>query len=329
MAAGDWCQELNSGETVNSYLITLNSQGHVILAGRGGVGGLVVADYTPDGQLVWVQELPASDADFAEGLATDGNDNIFIAGSISDRITSLTHPLLFKLTPAGKLLWLRDVDGLFRSAGVAADANGNAVLSTGANEVLKYSPNGDVLWRFTPKDKTGVGPPSIDAAGDILALTSNGTSTFLTEWSTNGDPVSDKLLGPVDQSPDHLAFDSNGELLFLRYDRATMRRLLWRFSRATGIVWTTTLTEQLFTADELVVDTHESIFIVGMANDFGKAYYDTYLAQYDRNGKLLWGEPLNQRGTSAATSLVLSRDGKLYIAGGAIGGAFVMRVSPP
>ena len=329
MPAGDWCQELDSGQTVNPYLITLNSQDHVIVAGRWGEGGLVVADYTPSGQNVWVRQIPASDADFAEGLTTDGNDNIFIAGSVDDRVTSLSQPLIAKLTPEGNLVWLRKLGGLFHSAGVAVDGNDNAVLSTGANELLKVSPNGDVLWRLTPKDKTGVGRPSVNAAGNILALTGNGTSTFLTEWSTNGDPISDKQLGSADQSPDNLAFDSNGELLFVRYDRATGRRLLWRFSRATGVLWTTTLGDQLFTADQLVLDAQGNIFIAGMANDFGKSYFDTYLAQYDRNGKLLWGEPLNERGTAAPSSLAVSRDGKLYIAGGAITGAFVMRVSPP
>ncbi|HEY0469093.1 MAG TPA: PQQ-binding-like beta-propeller repeat protein, partial [Polyangiaceae bacterium] len=262
-------------------------------------------------------------------LSTDGNDNIFISGSLYNSITGLSHPLIAKLTPEGKLLWLREPGGLYRSVGVAVDANGNAVLVTEANEVLKYSPSGDVLWRLTPKDKTGATHPSVGVAGNILALTANTTSAFLTEWSANGDPISDEKLCPVDESPTDLAFDRTGDLLAVRYEAVTRRRILWRFSRASGVLWSTSLTDQLFTADRVALDARGRIFIVGMANDFGKPYYDSYLAQYDPDGKLLWGEALRARGNSSANSLLVSRDGKVFIAGGSVAGAFVMRVSPP
>ncbi|MEI9948703.1 MAG: hypothetical protein WDO74_06895 [Pseudomonadota bacterium] len=329
MTAGDWCQELTSGETSNAYLITLNSQDHVILAGQKQGGGLFVAEYAPIGQNAWVHELPAGDADFVEGLTTDGNDNIFVSGSRYDPITSSIHALIAKLTPEGKVLWLREPGGLLRSTGLAVDANGNAVLATQANEVLKYSPGGDVLWRLTPNGKTGVGHPSVDADGHVLALTANATSAFLTEWSANGDPISDEKLSPVDESPTDLAFDRNGDLLAVRYEAVSRRRILWRYSRASGVVWSTALPDQLFTADQLALDARGRIFIVGMANDFGKPYYDGYLAQYDPDGKLLWGEALGMRGTSSANSLAVSRDGKVYLGGGSASGAFVMRVSPP
>ena len=210
--AGDWCQKVVSGQSISPYLITLNSHDHLILAGQSSGGGLVLAEYTPNGQTVWVHELAAGVVDSAQGLTTDVNDNIFISGALYGGLTDLGHPLIAKLTPEGQLLWSRDPGGLFGTAGLAADANGNAVLVTGSNEVLKYSPSGDLLWRLTPKDKTGVSQPSVDAAGNILALTTDASSAFLTEWSASGEPISDEKLYPVGGSPPSLAFDPNGDL---------------------------------------------------------------------------------------------------------------------
>ena len=113
------------------------------------------------------------------------------------------------------------------------------------------------------------------------------------------------------------------------YDGVAVSPVLWRFSRATGVIWTTKLTDRLLTADQIALDARGRIFIVGMASDSGKPSYDSYLAQYDPDGELLWGQASGERGGAAARSLVVSRDGKVYITGGSASGAFVMGVSPP
>lgn len=325
MAVGDWCQELFPGQSLRNYFIALNGRGNVILVGQS-ADDLVAAEYTPGGQILWSHTFGTDGYDYAEALAIDADDNIFVGGSTTERDTDETQPILTKLSPQGRVLWQGKPGGPLRSSGLALDANGNGIFVTQTPEVVEYSSEGDLLWRWPPS-KPGTGSPLVDASGNILFVTSDGTNQMLTKLSPNGAWISDTPFDAADPSPDRGLLDQNGELLFLSLEGIT--RVLWRYSPTKDLIWKVDLTKDLYTADNLALDAHRNIFIVGMANDFGESYYDSYLAKYDPDGNLLWGTALGERGGPDSRGLAVAADGAVFLCGTSERGAFVTRFTPP
>jgi len=327
MAVGDWCEELFAGDSLRSYFIALNGKGNVILAGQSG-DDLVAAEYTPGGQILWSHTFGTDEYDFAEGLAIDADDNIVVGGSITQIDNDGTQPIVTKLSPQGRVLWQREPGGSLRSTGLTLDASGNAILVTQTPDVVAYSPEGDLLWKWASDKIPGAGSPLIDASGNILLVTSNGTNETLTKLSPTGAWLSDTPFDAADPSPGAGVLDQNGELLFVSLNNDNTRTL-WRYSLTKDLVWKVALTKDLYTADNLALDAHRNIFIVGMANDFGEPYYDSYLAKYDPDGNLLWGMALGERGGIGARGLAVGADGAVFMCGTSKSGAFVTRFTAP
>ena len=330
VVVGDWCQELATGDGVHGYAVRLTSTGDVILAGNAsgpGMVDVVVARYTPDGRLVWDVVFGSDDDDFMQGMAIDANDNVFVVGdTISVNGSQSEGPFIAKVSSEGELLWshipiVRDGS---KGNGVAANSDGSGLL-VGSNGVAKYSPTGALVWSVA----TGYSGIAVDTAGDIL-VGGGAMSGTVTKLSPTGSLVWSKVLGAADALPIRIGFAPGGDLVILSIDDAANRALA-RYSASGAVVWTQTLDRNtLYTTEDMAIDANGNIFVVGMANDFGKPNYATYMAEYAPDGSRLWGEELSVRLGSSAGSLAVSSDGKIFISGPDLttGSAFLVRVTP-
>jgi len=69
-----------------------------------------------------------------------------------------------------------------------------------------------------------------------------------------------------------------------------------RYSKTGALVWEAALDQNLFDVNDIAVDAHGHVFVIGMANDFGKPYYRAYVAKYSQDGAPLGGQELGVAG---------------------------------
>jgi Beta-propeller repeat len=109
---------------------------------QGGYYNAWLVKYSNAGAFRWKRQLGTSAGEAANGVATDGNGNVYIAGWTGG------DALAAKYSPAGALRWMRRLEGAAAN-GIATDGNGNVYIAGwigGDALVAKYSPAGALRW---------------------------------------------------------------------------------------------------------------------------------------------------------------------------------------
>jgi len=181
-------------------------------AGKGGDDksfeeDIFIAKYDPKGQLLWAKSAGGDEEERGEGIAVDPNGNVYVAGYFQSDVLSfgsvtlkkdfeIENIFIVKYDPNGQLLWAKSAAG--RCSGnsgtriIAVDPSGNVYVTgyfespilsfdsiTLKNEgeerdlfVVKYSPNGQVLWAKSiggEDYESGIGI-AIDARGNAYVM---------------------------------------------------------------------------------------------------------------------------------------------------------------
>ncbi len=198
-----WARQLGtSGTYVELGVVTLgvatDGDGNVCIAGYtdGSLGGpnrgrddAWVAKYSAAGELCWKRQLGTASDDEASGVATDGDGNVYIAGSTGPY--QGTDAWVAKYSAAGALRWKRQLgtaesDG---ASGVATDGKGNVYIAgrtgccvgapPGADAwVAKYSATGALRWKRQLKTSDGEAGSGVATDGDAnvyIAGTTDGS----------------------------------------------------------------------------------------------------------------------------------------------------------
>jgi hypothetical protein len=144
-----------------------------------------VARYTESGVRKWVRTLATANSDHqVSAVATDTAGNVIVVGSVQ----TATHGvdwLVGKWSRGGKLLWQRQRDGTAHgpdnAKAVAVAADGSIVVvgslgNAGTHDdglIVKYSPNGKLLWQQRVDGPThgsdAFTAVALDAAGNAYA----------------------------------------------------------------------------------------------------------------------------------------------------------------
>jgi hypothetical protein len=172
-----WKRQLGTASYDYTLGVATDGDGNVYIAG--GTGGSVgghnegnndawVAKYSAAGALRWKQQLGTSEAEAAEGVATDGEGNVYIAGatwgSLGGPQQGNGDAWVAKYSAAGALRWKRQLgtsgEGEDDAAGVATDGDGNIYIAgytfgslggpfEGVRDawVAKYSATGALRWK--------------------------------------------------------------------------------------------------------------------------------------------------------------------------------------
>ena len=156
-----------------------------------------VAKYDGSGRFLWQGQRHASQWDDAQAVAADGSGNVVVAGTTIGAPETYVDGWVAKYDPDGRLKWTRRLDAADYlqsydpAFGVATDGSGN-VLVCGLTEgslagptrgsydgwVVKYDPDGRVLWKHQIGTATGESAKSVTADGNgnvIVAGTTDGS----------------------------------------------------------------------------------------------------------------------------------------------------------
>jgi len=149
--------------------------------------------YDPDGEQQWLVELDSVPSPWPSAVATDADGNVLVTGVAAQR--QGTTAWVGKYTAQGEQLWVRtyrpDRCPETDANGVAVDPEGNVLvvgtlrwgLVQGDVMVLKYSPDGEVLWTRTYAGPAG----SHDQARAIATDPLGNVAAVATVTGENGD----------------------------------------------------------------------------------------------------------------------------------------------
>jgi hypothetical protein len=309
-----WKRQLGSAAYDVSSGVALDGSGNTVIGGWT-LGSLArpnqgefdawAAKYDPEGHLVWKRQFGTSLSDGVGAEATDGSNNVILAGSTNGALRGPNRgdydAWVAKLDPDGHVLWLRQL-GTAKydvAEGAATDGDGNIVIAGwtagalgGPNQgglydawVAKYDAAGHLKW------KRQLGTPETDVAEGVAA---DGNGNVVVAGHTQGS-----LAGPNQGDEDAWVamYDAGG-------------RLLWK--------------RQLGTAGEdqartVAADNGGGALIAGhTASSLGghnQGALDAWVAKFDANGHLQWKRQLGTVLDDAAQGVTADASGDVVIAG--------------
>lgn len=170
----DWAKKIGNGSNVEIPMdaeVGIDPSGNIILTGSfrdyplvfdtttlysAGVTDIYVAKWNSTGQFLWARRIGCDKPDFPEDLAIDENGNILVTGSVAESTTickqqgalHVEDAGIFKLDPAGNLLWSKRLlgDVACSGTGIATDHAGN-VFASGVFTTKIYF-EGDTLQAY-------------------------------------------------------------------------------------------------------------------------------------------------------------------------------------
>ncbi|MBP7496826.1 MAG: SBBP repeat-containing protein [Bacteroidales bacterium] len=196
---------------------------------------IFIAKYNTNGKALWAKAINGNDFDWAYGIATDKDNNVFITGysnskslSIGNINISLSNSrdmLLVKFNSEGKLLWMNNKYGI-ETYSVSTDSKGNSIVcgefmkdtlimnkDTLFREhskmfTAKYSPGGDIKWAKTAtKGKYAyVLPVTTDSLDNV----------YIGGWFTKQPFIYDTNIVPCDTGLFITKYDSSGKFNWVK-----------------------------------------------------------------------------------------------------------------
>ena len=303
-----------------------------------------VAKLDNTGQLVWNTFLGGDGSDYGNGIAVDGNGNVYVTGlsyatwgnplrAFSDGADAFVA----KLDNTGQLVWNTflggaDYDG---GGGIAVDGRGNVYVAGSSSSTW-----GNPLRAFSGSGNSG-GDAFPWSGGDAFAAKLDNTGQLV--WNTF-------LGGSGGDYGNGIAVDGSGNVYVTGYSTATWGSPQRAFSLSnnhitdstidafaakldnTGqLVWNTFLGgaagySYRFADDygnAIAVDRNGNVYVTGDSEAtwgsplraFGGGY-DGFVAQLDNTGQLMWNTFLGGDGSDGGSGIAVDGSGIVYVAGG-------------
>ncbi len=285
------------------FVMVADSSGNIIVAGYSWSGtnfDYLTIKYSGAGVAIWTNRYngPGNSDDYAEAMAVDTNDNVFVTGSSIGSGVGYDYATI-KYSSAGVPLWTNRYNGPLNrddyANALAVDASGN-VFVTGSSTAstngdsdyvtIKYSGAGVPLWT-NRYNGPGNGDDQAVAAG-----VDGGGNVFVTGLSVGSADIYD-------------------------YDYATIK-----YSSAGVPLWTHRYNGPYFidTASTLAVDAGGNVIVTGDSLDPGGSYTFATI-KYSGAGAVLWTRRYSDPaiGDGIATSIAVDGSGNIFISGSSYG----------
>jgi hypothetical protein len=211
----DWATSVSVGLTGDIYVA-----GYTQSFGTGN-GDVLLIKYNKDGKLIWSKTWGGRGISKAQHMELDSNENIYIAGSTSQK------SLILKFDKDGNLLWSKtwSGDNPIHANAIVLDSLGNSYV-TGSTQsyvveprlfgdpdttpmdifLLKYSKDGELLWR-----KTWGGPRRDE--GNAIALDKEG-NIYVAGETKNFEIKSERHVVFMGEYIILLKYSNRGDLLW-------------------------------------------------------------------------------------------------------------------
>lgn len=288
-----------------------------------------------------------SDINFAiakgNAVNCDAYGNSYVTGYAYEE-GNYNDIVLIKYSPQGQLVWAQSYNGSAslndEGKGICIDANGNIYIVgfmeiTGKSTdiaILKYSPNGQLLWHKTYRKSesplSDIGNAiAIDAEGNIyvtgFAKSDDGLNDFVViKYDPAGNQIWAKFtdgLSHFDSEGLDIAVSPSGNVYaagFVTEHERNTDIMVMKISSDGIIQWTKNIGgEQEDKAWGIVVDEDDNAYITGYITN--SVYPDCYTAKLNTAGEIIWTDNYNGGGnhTDKAWGIVVDTDGAVYITG--------------
>lgn len=150
---------------------------------------------TLNGALLWNTFLGGAQNDFGNAVAVDTNGSVFVTGESNaawglpvNAYTDRADAFVAKLDSNGTLQWntfLGTASNDDVGYGIAADSDGNALVTGRENFVAKLNPSGVVQWNSAPGGREGRGV-ALDASGNVYVAAHNELDAITTKFDSFG-----------------------------------------------------------------------------------------------------------------------------------------------
>lgn len=290
-----------------------------------GYNDIFLAKYNPTGKLLWISQAGGTDADEANGIAIDANNNIYITGyfsgtanfgTLSFKSSGDRDFFLAKYDSNGQPVWVQQgggnegefgraisidnkgnifVTGIFSSTAIF---NNTLIKSKGKEDIFiaLYTPAGDLNWI---KRAGGSGR---DEATAIAADHSG--NVFITGWFTGeADFDNTSLISNGDDDIFIAKYNSSGDAVWSRQAGGYKG-----VDRSYGIT----------------VDEQGNSYITGAFNGSAKFSSvtltsiggdDGFLAQYNKDGNLQWVKQTGGKHDEIGRAIALDASGNIFVCG--------------
>jgi len=329
-----WVRQLGTSSYDYNTGIAVDATGNIFISGNtqgsldgSNAGGLdaFLAKYDSFGNILWARQLGTSADDAANGIAVDGDGNVFIGGETYGNLGGPNaggqDAFVAKYDTSGSLLWTRQLGSSASDYGrrVGVDGEGNVFIS-GITEgdlggphsgsliiyISKYDSFGNILW--THQTNQWINDMVVDITGSIFIAGGGSVSKF--DASGNILWTSTEGIGSYDETR-NVAVDMSGDVLIT--GNHWIGDYWWdsKYDASGNILWTGRLDKAGW--GDLAVDANEDAFVVA-----------DYLSKYNKWGNLLWTQALGCAGSSVA----VDTDGNVFISGGG-GDIFLAKYDAP
>jgi hypothetical protein len=313
----------------NSYSMSFDS---IILTNTtpGFYDGFLVK-YGPEGNVRWVRGPVGTDNDWAKSVTTDASGNSYLAGNYYSSTLTFGSILLTnagnsdvyvaKYDAEGNILWAKSAGGEAgeEAWGIATDPGGNLLFtgSFGSSSItfgsftlthkgmflVKYDPDGNVLWARSAVDSSYAYP-------DAVATDASGNS-FVTGWFW-GDTLSFGTIKLANTDPAYydvflVKYDPEGNVLWAKSAGGT------NIDHGTSVAVDAAgncfvggyFISPIMTFDTIILTIKDSSF----------AYTGLFLAKYDPDGNVLWAHGTQGMYNDDVTSVAVDVSGNCYMGG--------------
>jgi hypothetical protein len=339
-----WAKSAGGDQKIESYAIAIDSIGNsyvtgwfedslkfgtttlvTSVAGNNFASDIFIAKYDKDGNFVWAKKAGGTNYDYANGIATDKNGNVYLTGLFIGTATFGTLSIvsttndydvfIAKYDSNGNALWVKKGGGSVWDvgSGIAIDNQNNCYI-TGAYRntatfgttsftsvgnydifVAKYDTGGNFLWA---KSAGGTG----DDRGQSICVDHMG-NCYLTGFFKSTMTISTNTLNPIGDSDIFLAkYNSSGVPQWGKGFGGLLadEGLSIKVSRG-GDIYVTGYYTDVATFDTAVV------------NGYGNS--DAFVGKYDYKGDLIWVKKYGGTQNDKGYGISLDTFNNVYVTG--------------
>jgi len=305
-----------------------------IMAQRRVVSGGPISAY-------WIAMLggAGNDSSTTPTPVIDASGNIYGAGLTASIGAGGNDIVLFKLSPAGSVIWQRTLGGAGSDTAysVALDSSGAVYVAgstdsqgAGLSELLlaKYSNSGVLQWqRSLGGAGNEFGAAIAISSGDaiyVAGTTNPGVGSgdmLLARYSTSGTiQWQVRLGGASSEAGNGVTVDSSGNVYICGFSGSTgsgsLDAIIAKYNSAGALQWQRSLSAAgTDIANGVVADSFGGVCVVGNTDSQGAGANDLLISKYNSSGALQWQRSLGGAGNEYGFRITTDSAGDFYVAG--------------
>jgi uncharacterized delta-60 repeat protein len=286
-----------------------------MLQAAAGSGGIVYEyDY-------WISTLGGTGVEYAESVAVDSSDNIYVTGYTASTGAGDNDILIAKYNSSSYLEWKRTLGGTGtdNGYGIAVDSSDNIyVAGTSSYEALlaKYDSSGTIQWQRT-LGGTGIdngravavdSSDNIIIVGDTYSTGAGGYDLLIAKYNSSGSIQWQRTLGGASTERGYsVTTDSSDNIIVTGYTNSTgtnsgsLDLLIAKYNSSGSIQWQRVLGGTTTdVGNGVAVDSSNNIIVTGYTTVLGLGGVNNYniiIAKYNSSGTIQWQRELGNTGS--------------------------------